>query len=237
MAAFNRTFPVLAADNVAKQHRQSRTVEQRADRRDVRKAERPYLAQPTHGFRRAELKDVARIGIGKDGHRRFVAAWDAFKIDVDSRALSNKPKTFSLDGKGLQRMKLEDDTVWRFQPAFPIAVGNVPDRSFVAFGVEVEPDRRKGDPVLSEEAFEEKTVFERIDRRYAEYVRDRRAGCRERANLLWGLEASIPAVCLELDEDMAADEGDGCYDRLRRLYDRLNGKNYMGITAELNASE
>ena len=55
--------------------------------------------------------------------------------------------------------------------------------------------------------------------------------------MLWGFEASIPDVCRELDEDVAADEGDGCYDRLRRLYDRLNGKNYMGITAELNASE
>ena len=65
----------------------------------------------------------------------------------------------------------------------------------------------------------------------------RAAGVDERADLLWGLEASIPAVCRELDEDMAADEGDGCYDRLRRLYGRLNGKNYMGIAAELNASE
>ena len=39
--------------------------------------------------------------------------------------------------------------------------------------------------------------------------------------MLWGFEASIPDVCRELDEDVAADEGDGCYDRLRRLYGRL----------------
>ena len=64
----------------------------------------------------------------------------------------------------------------------------------------------------------------------------RAAGVDERADLLWGFAASIPTVCRELDEDMAAGEGDGCYDRLRRLYGRLNGKNYMGITAEVNAS-
>ena len=64
----------------------------------------------------------------------------------------------------------------------------------------------------------------------------RAADVDEWADLLWGLEASSPAVCRELDEGMAVDEGDGYYGRLHRLYSKLDGKSCMGIIAELEAS-
>ena len=71
-------------------------------------------------------------------------------------------------------------------------------------------------------------------KRLAERLR-RAAGVDEMADLLWGLEASVPAVCRELDEELCVDESDGCYGRLRRLYLRLDGKNFSEIEIALSA--
>ena len=77
--------------------------------------------------------------------------------------------------------------------------------------------------------------------RYATLMRYKRlaerirlaAGIGKWPDLLWGLEPSIPPECRELDEDMFLDEGDGNYDRLRRLYGKLEGKNFTEINVAL----
>lgn len=69
-------------------------------------------------------------------------------------------------------------------------------------------------------------------KRLAERLR-RAAGVDAHADLLWGLDPSIPAVCRELDEDLCVDENDGCYGKLRRLYCVLDGKNFTKIERAL----
>ena len=73
-------------------------------------------------------------------------------------------------------------------------------------------------------------------KRLAERLR-RAAGVDEMADLLWGLEASVPVVCRELDEESCVEESDGYYGRLRRLYLRLDGKNFSEIEIAASSSK